>query len=226
MLNARRYLGIAVVAALAASMLFFMFLQRLNARAARSLEARSEAVVLLKQAEAGQALTADMLGTKRVLPANMPENAVTDTGEAVGKTASVRLYAGEVLLRDRMGSVSRLSAAGSVPRDHVAFALPIRAHTGVAGLLAPGDRVDLYGRRSTDDRSLPVRLMLSNIRVVGEAGKPPLAEPDALAAATPTPAPVTAARILVLDMEPDQAETLADAIESGNVYVALRSSRR
>lgn len=226
MLNARRYLGVAVVAAVAASMLFFMFLQRLNARAAAAIAERRDAVVMLRQAEAGQPLTEDMLAVKKVFPANMPENAVADPGEAVGKTAAVRLYSGEVLLRDRLGAVSRLSAAGAVPRDHVAFALPIRAHTGVAGLIAPGDRIDMYGHRSGEDRDSPVRLILSNIRVVGEAGKPPLADPDVLAAATPTPVPANASRILILDMAPEQAESLADAIEVGTVYVALRSSRR
>ena len=44
MLNARRYFGVAAVSALAASMLFFMFLQRLNARAAAAIAERREAV--------------------------------------------------------------------------------------------------------------------------------------------------------------------------------------
>lgn len=226
MLNARRYFGVAFVSALAASMLFFLFLQRLNARAALAIADRRDVVVVMTQTEPGQALTDDMLKVEKIHPSNVPENAVTDAAEAVGKTASVRLFAGEVLLRDRLGAVSRLSAAGAVPRDHVAIALPIRPHTGVAGLIAPGDRVDLFGKLQTDPREVGIHLILSDIRVVGEAGKSPLAEPELLAAATPTPVPANAGRILILDMEPDQAETLADAIETANVYVALRSSRR
>ncbi len=225
MLSARRYIGIAAVSAFAAAMLFFMFLQRLNARTDAAIAERREAVVVAKQAEPGQLLTEDMLIVKKVFPANVPESAVTDPGEAIGKTASVRLYSGEVLLRDRLGAVSRVSAAGAVPRDHVAFALAIRAHTGVAGLIAPGDRIDLLGVVSADDKA-PVHILLSNIRVVGEAGRSPLADPIALSAATPTPAPTTASRLLILDLEPEQAETLADALETSTVYVALRSSRR
>ena len=119
MLNTRRYIGVAIISALAASMLFFTFLQRLNARAAARIAERIPAVVVAKQAEPGQFLTENMLTIKRFPPSNLPQNAVLTTEDAIGQTASVRLYPGEVLLQDRIGAVAQHSAAGSVPRDHL-----------------------------------------------------------------------------------------------------------
>jgi Flp pilus assembly protein CpaB len=233
MIYTRRYLALAGVSALVAAFLFFMFLQRLNARAAAAIAERQEALVLVRQAEPGQTVTQDMFVVRKLAPADIPDNAIVDPVDAVGKTASVRLYPGEVLLADRLGDVSRLSAAGAVPRDHVAFALSIKPHTGVAALIAPGDRVDVIGYTSEDEQiaretesEVPIKVILTDIRVVGEAGKAPLAEERPSGLPTPTPIPPNAARVLILDVTPEQAVTLADAVENGNVYVALRSSRR
>jgi Flp pilus assembly protein CpaB len=189
---------------------------------------------MVKQAEPGQVLTKDMFALRKLPPNEIPANAIVDPDMAVEQTASVRLFPGEVLLMDRLGEVSRLSAAGSVPRDHVAFALSIKPHTGVAALIAPGDRVDVLGRLTADvgtgpdpaSDEPPMKIILQDVRVVGEAGKAPLAEPKPADGPTPTPIPANAARVLILDVTPDQAVILADAVEQGNVYLALRSSRR
>ena len=68
-------------------------------------------------------------------------------------------------------------------------------------------------------------VLLSDIRVVGIAGQPPLAD-EPTAAATATPEPPNAMKILILDLTTDQAATLAQAIDTGTVYVSLRSSRQ
>jgi Flp pilus assembly protein CpaB len=106
----------------------------------------------------------------------------------------------------------------------VAFALSIKLQTGVAALIAPGDRVDLIGRLDDDQETID-SILLTDVPVIGQAGEPPLAEEPPVDV-TPTPQPPNAPRILILDLPPDQAARLAQAIEIGNVYVALRSSRR
>lgn len=224
MIETRRYLGIAAVSALAAAALFFVFLQRLSARANEAAAARTEAVVVVKQTEPGQSLTGDMISERLLPPAEVPANAVTTVEQALNKTATVRLFPGEVLLADRLGAVERLSAAGAVPQGNVAFALSIKLHTGVAALIAPGDRVDIIGRLSSDQDAVN-EIILTDVPVVGQAGEPPLAE-EAPASVTPTPVPPNHPKILILDLAPAQAATLAQAVETGNVYVALRSSRR
>jgi pilus assembly protein CpaB len=228
MIETRRYLGIAGVSALAAALLFFVFLQRLNARAGAAAAARSDAVVMTKQAEPGQIITEDMVAVRRLPPGDIPSDAVLNVEQAVDKISAVRLFPGEVLLTGRLGSVERLSAAGSVPQGHVAFALSVKPHEGVAGLIAPGDFVDVIGKltnRSSVESENPPEILLENVRVVGQAGEPPLADP-VTADVTPTPQPPNAARILILDLEPLQAARLATALEAGTVYVALRSSRQ
>jgi len=234
MVSTRRYIGVAALSALAAALLFFLFLQRLNARAAAAVAERREAVVVVKQAEPGQKITKDMVTLKMIFPADIPKDAITAVDEVVGKTASVRLYAGEVLISDRIGSVSRLSAAGSVPTGRVAFALSVKPHTGVAALIAPGDRVDILGRQKKDKldganselRDPPLKILVANVRVVGEAGKAPLAEPLAPDAPTPTPQPPTAPHVFILDLTVEEAVIVADAVDTAPVYVALRSSQQ
>ncbi len=223
MVETRRYVGIAAISALAAAILFFMFLQRLSARAGEAAAARSDAVVVVQQTEPGQALTEGAITTRRLPPSDIPLNAITDPEEAINKIAAVRLYPGEVLLRDRLGQVARLSAAGSVPPNRVAFALQIKPQTGVAALIAPGDRVDVIGR-VINDRDAPAEILLTDVRVVGIAGQAPLAE-EPTADVTPTPEPPNAQKILILDLTPAQAATVAQATNTDTVYVALRSSR-
>jgi pilus assembly protein CpaB len=224
MVETRRYVGIAAISALAAAVLFFMFLQRLSSSANEAAAARSDAVVVIQQTEPGQNLTEGMVTVRRLPPADIPSNAITRLDDAIDKTAAVRLFPGEVLLKERLGAVTRLSAAGSVAPDRVAFALKIKPETGVAALIAPGDHVDVIGRTDTDPET-ENRILLSDIRVVGLAGQPPLAdEPSAVATATPEP--VNAQKILILDLSPDQAALVAQATDTGAVYVSLRSNRQ
>jgi Flp pilus assembly protein CpaB len=224
MVETRRYVGIAAISALAAAILFFMFLQRLSSAAGEAAAARNDAVVVLQQTEPGQNLTEGMMTLRRLPPSDIPANAITSIEEAMNKTAAVRLYPGEVLLRDRLGAVTLLSAAGSVAPSRVAFALKIKPETGVAVLIAPGDRVDVIGRLGNDPDEVD-SILLSDVRVVGIAGQAPLAD-EPTADATPTPEPPNAQKILILDLTPDQAATLAQAIDTGAVYVSLKSSRR
>jgi Flp pilus assembly protein CpaB len=223
MVETRRYIGIAAISALAAAVLFFMFLQRLSARASDAAKVRSDAIVVLQQTEPGQALTESMITLRKLPPSDIPDNAITTLDEAVNKTAAVRLYPGEVLLKDRLGAVTRLSAAGAVAPNRVAFALQIKPHTGVAALIAPGDHVDVIGRLDTD-RTAKDEILLSDVRVVGTAGQAPLAD-EPTGDVTPTPEPPNAQKILILDLLPDEAATLAQAVDTGAVYVSLRSSR-
>lgn len=223
MVETRRYVGVAAISALAAAILFFMFLQRLSARAGEVAAARSDAVVVIQQTEPGQNLTEGMVTLRRLPPSDIPLNAITTLEEAMNKTAAVRLYPGEVLLKDRLGAITRLSAAGSVAPSRVAFALRIKPETGVAALIAPGDHVDVIGKLNTESKVVDT-IILSDIRVVGIAGQAPLAD-EPTASATPTPEPPNAMKILILDLTPDQAATLAQATDTGTVYVSLRSSR-
>jgi Flp pilus assembly protein CpaB len=236
--NTLKYMGVAAVSFVVAAFLFFVFLQRLNARAAAAISDRHEAVVLVSQAEPGQPLSADMLELRRLPPSDIPDNAVRDVEQALGRTAAVRLFPGETLLAERLGDVERLSAAGSVARGRVAFSVAAKPHTSVAALIAPGDRIDVLGRlgseapiESAARHEPPLRLLVSDVRVVGESGKPPLAEADVAVVsaeepdATPTPRPENEPRIFVLDVSPEEAVTLAEAMDTGTVYFALRSSR-
>jgi pilus assembly protein CpaB len=89
----------------------------------------------------------ELLTTRR-LPADLiPQGALTQPSEAVGKANTTRLVADEIVLgtADRLvgGEGQSARAAATIPRDKVALAIPATESISVAGALQAGDRVDV-----------------------------------------------------------------------------------
>jgi pilus assembly protein CpaB len=223
MIDTRRYATIALASAIVAGVLFVAFLQRIAARATSRAAERTEVVLMSQPAAVGQVLTEEMLAMRAMPPGEVPTGALSEMQDAIGRPAAVDLYAGEILIKDRVGRAAALTAAGAVDAGRVAFGLPVKPHASVGGLIAPGDRVDVISRTGPDTEA-PSEIILSDVRVVGIAGEPPFAPPQS-AAVTPTPAPANAQRVIILDLDPAQAVVVAHALETSAVYVALRSSQ-
>ena len=77
----------------------------------------------------------------------VPEGALRDTGEVIGKLNLAELYPGEVLLRQRVVDPNVKSSDGrialAVADDQVLIAYPANDLLSRSGVLKPGDRVDL-----------------------------------------------------------------------------------
>ena len=71
----------------------------------------------------------------------LPEGAVTDKSEAVGRQLASAVLSGEVVSARRFGSDD---AAFDVPEGFSAVSVPARGVQAVGGALRPGMRVDLY----------------------------------------------------------------------------------
>jgi pilus assembly protein CpaB len=88
-----------------------------------------------------------LLGIAQVPTELVPEGALLQATEAVGKVTTSRLAANEVVrggperLATNEGTTARPAAA--IPRDKVALALPATETISVAGAVQPGDRVDV-----------------------------------------------------------------------------------
>jgi Flp pilus assembly protein CpaB len=147
---------------------------------------------------AGALLDDDALTTVPVLPEAVPEGALTSPDDAVGARTAGAVRAGEALTDVRL-----LGAGLLPPGDDVA--VPVRvAEPAVAGLLRPGDRVDVLA--ASPEGGEAARVVVSDVAVLA------VPEPDQLADGA----------LVVLAASPGGAARLAAAAVSSRLSVAVR----
>lgn len=237
MSRTRRYVLLAMAAAVIAGALFLIYLIRGNIERDREIAGaiervgeQAEVVVINRTVPAGTVLSSDMLQMRSYLKTNLPESVVTDREDAVNQRALVPLYAGEPLIADKVGTALRTNPSGYVPRGQVAFALPIDPQTAVGGVIATGDRIDIIGRIGVEEEAVS-EVLFENVKVLGVAGefpfggRPPGTEQEGGGLFGAPSAGVEGSKILILELTLDQAVALADALQRTTLYVALRSSQ-
>ncbi len=91
-------------------------------------------------------ITADMVETIRVSPADAPAGAARSSDEVVGSYAAVPILAGQAVDRravERTPGERALGFGAPLAAGQVAFALPVDPSQAVGAALAPGARVDV-----------------------------------------------------------------------------------
>lgn len=128
----------------------------------------SHILVAARSVQGGNLLVPDDVTSKTVPPTEVPENAWLDTPDARaairGAMVRHRIAAGAPILHDdvvRPGERGFLAAV-LTPGDR-AISVGVDAVTGTAGLIWPGDRVDVVLTQKMDDQNAPI-----NKRVSGE----------------------------------------------------------
>jgi pilus assembly protein CpaB len=147
----------------------------------------------------------------------VPEGAFTSGEELLGperaetRTVLRTIEPGELVLKSKVtGFGQTLRVAARVTEGKRAFTIPINAVSGVAGLIAPGDRVDILLTRSID-RDLVTSTILQNILVIATDQT----------ANTETSA-TQVARTATVEVEPAEASKLALAQQVGSLSLSLR----
>lgn len=101
----------------------------------------TELVITAAQAiESGTTLTEEMLTTKEVPVSDVLLGAVLDMEDAVGQVVNQRILSGEQIVKDKLGG-SGLTYR--IPEGKRAFSVQVEVEQGVAGLLLPGNEVDI-----------------------------------------------------------------------------------
>ncbi len=114
-------------------------------------------------------ITADMVETIRVSPADAPSGAARSADEVVGSYAALPLLAGETVDRralERTPGERALGFGAPLAPGQVAFALPVDPSQAVGAALAPGARVDV----------IAVPDALKTGTAAGAAASPPAAQ--------------------------------------------------
>lgn len=176
-------------------------------------------VVTAREVSAGDELGASDVRVVEV-PLGLAPEALRSTDDAVGRSASVRIAPGTALQESLVAAGGLVAAAP--PGTVVA---PVRLDPGVSGLLAPGDRVDLLLASSTSG-------------LTGVAGEPVPADgtdPYLARGAVVVPGrteesaaggllgaqPTTAERVVLVAVQPQEAERLAAVAGWGQVTAVL-----
>ncbi len=146
-------------------------------------------------------------------PENLiPESAISNLEEAIGKVTKHRIYKGEILRSERVTKKGEGSTLASLISNNMrAVTIRVNDVVGVAGFLLPGNRVDilnLYKR----DKQLHTDIVLANVKILAidqrssnDENKP------------------TLVRAVTLELNLEQAETLMIAKGRGSLQLALRN---
>jgi pilus assembly protein CpaB len=178
----------------------------------------------------GETITADMIRNARSDPAQFP-TAVTPA-EIIGKVATSDIKANSLIPRTAIGQETKLAIR--VPMGMRAISIDTTAEIAVAGLVRPGDRVDvqvvypgedaLSGARASGASRARTLLQMVPVLAVGEVvvGTQPAGGVSGGVEGAVT-APPPPARTVTLALSPEQVSQLSLAKSTGALTLSLRN---
>jgi len=143
-----------------------------------------------------------------------PQGAFTSKEQVVNKVAMNKFYPDEVITEKRISEYlggSTLSAL--IAKEYRAISVRVDDVVGVAGFILPGNKIDILATKM--DRTAnkaATRTLLQNIKV--------LAVDQEASQEKEKPAIV---RAVTLELKPDQAETMVQAMQEGKIQLTLRN---
>jgi len=174
-----------------------------------------QVVAAARAVAAGTTLAASDLVLKAVPPALTGPETMSDLSQVVGKVTRVPLVPGELVFRSKLVLPGGGAGLGThVPPGYRAVTVAADEVKAVAGLLQPGDRVDVIATFSQEVAGAEkTRLLLEDVQVlaVGKATEVAAGGRDA-----------GELRSVTLAVTPEQAIALTLAEETGRIRLALR----
>ncbi len=174
----------------------------------------------------GETITADMVRNASADPARNP--AVATPSEAIGKVATRAIPAGAMIQRAAVDITTKLAIR--VPLGMRAISMDTTAEIAVAGLVRPGDLVDVQvvypgadaisGARGETQSRAQALLQMVPVLAVGELVVGTQSQSGAHDALSSPPPP---ARTVTLALNPDQVSVLSLAKATGSLYLSLRN---
>lgn len=173
----------------------------------------------------GETFTADMFRSASSSPDQHP--GVASTAEVVGKVAARDIPANTLISRDSLTPETRLAIR--VPVGMRAISIETTDEIAVAGLIRPGDQVDVQvvypgedalngARRDGRSRAASLLQMVEVLAV----GAVVVGEPANNGTFDAPPPP---ARTVTLALSPEQVSTLSLAKNTGTLYLSLRNPK-
>jgi len=208
------WLLVAAVFGLTASLMALGWLKRQAAKA--PVQAKSTLAVVAKtNVGATSLLDAAQLSRDVWHQENLPSGAFANLDQVVGRVTATSLTPGELVTENKLaprGTAPGITALLSPSQR--AMTVKVDEASGVAGFLAPGDRVDVVviidkGPFTKDPLA---KLLLQNLKVLG-AGQRMENRPGDKPQIVPT---------VTLEVTPEEGERLALAAQEGRISLVLR----
>lgn len=199
-----------------------------NAEANQLVDVLVAAAPIAKGTPADQAIATELVTIDQRRRADLPTNYVTRQAEIAGQVASVDLGGGEVITPMMFVADNALSGSYGTTLDkgNVAITISVDEASGVAGLIQPGDSVNIFAAAKTtaegvDASSLgggegggwllpvPYVAAFQDVKVLAvgtNLGEPVANAEGGEAAAAPAP---SASGMITVQLPPDQALLLA-----------------
>jgi pilus assembly protein CpaB len=159
-----------------------------------------------------QAIQSEAIKSDRAPQEFRPANALTDVNVIRGRVALTKLSAGQILVDGMFVDprVAQVTAAQRIPAGQVAVTVSVDSVRGVAGLLVPGDKVDIMVNNGP---SLQMLFQNVNILFIGTTAAPEAGETQEVAAA--------ASNLITFAVPPVAAQKIVQAAATGGIYLAL-----
>jgi pilus assembly protein CpaB len=103
----------------------------------------------------------------------IPEGAITDLKQLEDKFSRTRMYKGEPILQAKLSDAMDGGGSTTIPPGHRVVAVKVDETSSGAGLIRPGDRVDLvlFLRKSQDIPETTTKTILWDVNVFAVGGK-------------------------------------------------------
>jgi len=179
--------------------------------------ATKKVYVTVSDLDLGEVIDSEMVKLEEWPADRVPEGAVTKLEEVVDLAPNQRLYAGEVIRKEKL--VDPAKAAGRaflIPKGYRVQAVKVNSDSAVGNIITPGDHVDvqLYLRKSSSIPQATTKTILEDVRVFAvnaETEKQIDAEGQKINAKT-----------VSLLVKPQQSHTLLLASRLGQISLSLR----
>lgn len=210
---------LALVFSLVAAFLTFSYTEHLK-KIYRASGNYAPVVVAEKRIPPRTVITPQMLKLMEVPVEYINNRAVVDTKDAIGKVTKSEMFPGEQVLMDKLlGPKDQDDGlALKVSEGKRAVAIPIDDVSGLAGMLRPGDKIDVLTTFELQSQSTEKSVMTSTIiqdvviLALGQQTDSQGAEKKIKTQSTAT-----------LMVTPEQAQQLVLASERGSIRLLLRS---
>ena len=217
-MDSKRIVVLAVIAGLLTTLLAYSQIQKLTRRPNERVEPTVAVVFATNNIAANQRITADKIEVRNIPTALAPSDSITDAALAIGRSVRYAILAGEPIRNGRLVDESkRAGLSYLLPDGYRAVTIGINNVTGVAGLIQPGDNVDVLATITDPDLSTPTTItVLQDVLVLAIAQD---TEVD------PHKKPVVYTNV-TLSVSSNDAEKLALATEAGSLHLVLRGQQQ
>lgn len=174
-------------------------------------------VVAAKHIPRGTKITRDTVAVKEIPVQYVHQSAVGKLTEVIGRISTDEIFPGEQVIKERFceEGETKNGLAYLISENERATTVSVNKVSGIAGLIHPGNRVDVFATIKYNDE-VQTTMLIQNVKVLAV---------DRLFAedARCDPADGTCPETITLAVTPQQAQKIILASEQGNIRLALRS---